>query len=55
MTRKVVTTSPDEAVDISAFKLDSNNVSALPVIDSNKHVVGIVTSDDISKLLARRH
>ncbi|WP_135604602.1 homocysteine biosynthesis protein [Methanococcoides sp. NM1] len=55
MTRNVVTTSPDEAVDISAFKLDSNNVSALPVVDSNKHVLGIVTSDDISKLLARRH
>jgi CBS domain-containing protein len=55
MTRKVVTASPDESVDISAFKLDSNSVSALPVIDSNRHVVGIITSDDISKLLARRH
>ncbi|MDA0525610.1 homocysteine biosynthesis protein [Methanococcoides alaskense] len=54
MTKDVVTTSPDEAIDIAAFKLDSNNVSALPVIDSKKKVVGIITSDDISKLLARR-
>ncbi|ABE51313.1 homocysteine biosynthesis protein [Methanococcoides burtonii] len=54
MTKDVVTTSPDEAIDIAAFKLDSNNVSALPVIDAKKQVVGIITSDDISKLLARR-
>ncbi|NPE27931.1 CBS domain-containing protein [Methanococcoides sp. SA1] len=54
MTKDVVTTSPDEAIDIAAFKLDSNNVSALPVIDTKRQVVGIITSDDISKLLARR-
>ncbi|WP_305064163.1 homocysteine biosynthesis protein [Methanococcoides sp.] len=54
MTKDVVTTSPDEAIDIAAFKLDSNSVSALPVIDAKKQVVGIITSDDISKLLARR-
>lgn len=54
MTKDVVTTSPDEAIDIAAFKLDSNSVSALPVIDEKKQVVGIITSDDISKLLARR-
>ena len=54
MTQNVVTTSPDEAIDIAAFKLDSNSVSALPVIDAKRQVVGIITSDDISKLLARR-
>lgn len=54
MTKDVVSTDPDKAIDIAAFTMDSNNVSALPVVDQNKCVVGMITSGDISKLLARR-
>ncbi len=54
MTRNVVTATPDEAIDIAAYRLDQNLVSALPIVDNQKHVIGIITSDDISKLLARR-
>ena len=53
MTRKVITTSPDEPIDIAARKMEKYNISALPVIDSKKKVLGLVTSEDLSKLLAR--
>lgn len=55
MTKKVLTCTPNEPVDLAARRLDTNKVSAMPVIDSNRHVVGIITSDNISKLLARRY
>ena len=54
MTREVIIATPEEAIDIAARRLDQNRVSALPVVDNEKHVIGIITSDDISKLLARR-
>ncbi|MDW7732420.1 MAG: homocysteine biosynthesis protein [Methanolobus sp.] len=55
MTRKVITAKVDERVDVVARRLDQQGVSALPVINNEKHVIGIITSDDISKLFARRH
>ncbi len=54
MIKDVVTTRLDDPVDIAAFKLDSNNVSAMPVVNEKRHVVGIITTNDISKLFARR-
>jgi CBS domain-containing protein len=30
-----------------------HNISALPVIDNEKKVLGIVTAEDVSKLLGR--
>lgn len=53
MTRNVITTSPDEPIDIAARKMEKYNISALPVIDSKRRVLGLVTSEDLSKLLAR--
>jgi len=55
MTKKVLTCSPNEPVDLAARRLDRFGVSAMPVIDIHKRVLGIITSDNISKLLARRH
>jgi uncharacterized protein (DUF39 family)/CBS domain-containing protein len=54
MTKKVITASPGDPVDVAARNLDINEVSAMPVIDNRRRVIGIVTSDDISKLMARR-
>lgn len=54
MTKKVLTCVPDEPVDLVARRLDNYGVSAMPVIDTKRHVLGIITSDNISKLLARR-
>ncbi len=54
MTRKVITANVDERVAVVARRLDQNSVSAMPVINKERHVIGIITSDDISKLFARR-
>jgi CBS domain-containing protein len=55
MTRKVLTCKPNEPVDLAARRLDRFGVSAMPVIDTQNRVLGILTSDNISKLLARRY
>lgn len=54
MTRDVVRADASEPVDIAARRLEQHNISAMPVIDKHSRVVGIITSDDISKLVARR-
>ena len=55
MTKKVLTCSPNEPVDIAARRLDQYGVSAMPVIDMQRCILGIITSDNISKLFARRY
>jgi len=51
--KRVVTTTPDEPVEAASRKMAQHNISALPVIDRNKKVLGIITSEDISKLVGR--
>ena len=54
MTRKVITASADERVAVVARRMDQDSVSAMPVISKDRHIIGMITSDDISKLYARR-
>ncbi len=54
MTRKVIKTTPDEPVDIAAQKLERNNISALPVVDTTNRVVGILSAIDLGKLFGGR-
>ena len=54
MTRRVVTATPDEPIDLAARRLERHNISALPVIDQANTIIGIITSEDLSKLLACR-
>ena len=49
--RKVYTTSLNEPLEVASRTLAQHNISALPVVDGNDRVLGIVTSEDISKLL----
>ena len=51
MTRKVITAAEDEPVDAAARKLEQHNISGLPVINADRVVKGIITSEDISKLI----
>ncbi len=55
MTKKVLSCAPNEPVDLAARRLDRYGVSAMPVVDTQMRVQGIITSDNISKLLARRY
>ncbi|HVP95104.1 MAG TPA: homocysteine biosynthesis protein [Methanoregulaceae archaeon] len=54
MRKKVVTTTPDEAVDIAVQKLERHNISALPVVDPGMHVVAMLTATDLGKLFGGR-
>jgi CBS domain-containing protein len=54
MKTKVITATPDEAVDIAIQKLEQNNISALPVIDKQNHVIAILTAMHLGKLLGGR-
>ncbi|MFB0500869.1 MAG: homocysteine biosynthesis protein [Candidatus Bathyarchaeia archaeon] len=51
--KKVVTTTPDEPIEAASRKMAQHNISALPVINRDKKVLGIITSEDISKLVGR--
>jgi uncharacterized protein (DUF39 family)/CBS domain-containing protein len=53
MTRRVVTAKPDEPLDVASRRMAQHNISALPVIDAARKVLGIVTAEDVSKLLGR--
>ena len=50
MTTKLTCCSPSDTVHVAAQSMKTQNVGAMPVIDSheNKHVVGIVTDRDLA-------
>jgi uncharacterized protein (DUF39 family)/CBS domain-containing protein len=52
--RRVVTTTPDEPVESASRKMAQHKISALPVINREAKVLGIVTSEDISRLVGGR-
>lgn len=52
-THNVFTARPDEPLEVASKRMAEHNISALPVIDIEKKVMGIVTSEDVSKLLGR--
>ncbi|MDF2956170.1 MAG: Sulfur incorporation enzyme [Candidatus Alkanophagales archaeon MCA70_species_2] len=51
MTKKMITASLDEPIDSVVRKFERYDISALPVVDSSKRVLGMITSDDVSKLM----
>ena len=53
-TGKVLTIEDGATLEAAARKMEKHDISALPVIDQNSHVLGIVTSDSISKLIGQR-
>jgi len=53
MSRNVVTTTLDEPIEAAAKKMEEHAISALPVIDAEQHVIGLLTVDAISMLVGR--
>ncbi len=51
MTRKVHSAQLDEPIELAARKLDTYSISALPVVDKENRVIGMITSNDLSRLL----
>ncbi|MDP3564147.1 MAG: homocysteine biosynthesis protein [Methanoregula sp.] len=54
MKTKVITAKPEEAVDIAVQKLEQYNISALPVVDAEHRVLGILTAMNLGKLFGGR-
>ena len=52
-TRSVVTAKPEEPLEIASKRMAQHNISALPVINIERKVLGIVTTEDVAKLLGR--
>ena len=52
-TRNVITAKPEEPLEIASKRMAQHNISALPVINIERKVLGIVTSEDVAKLLGR--
>lgn len=53
MSRSVVTAAPDEPVTEAARKMEERSISALPVVDADRRVIGLISSDAISTLIGR--
>jgi uncharacterized protein (DUF39 family)/CBS domain-containing protein len=53
VTRRVITAKLDEPLETASKRMAQHNISALPVIDNDKKVLGIVTAEDVSKFLGR--
>jgi homoserine O-acetyltransferase len=51
MSKNVITTMPDELIESAAKKMEKHSISALPVIDEDQHLIGLITSDAISMLI----
>lgn len=49
MTRRVVTARTDESLDVVARRMSQHNISGVPVVNETNQIIGILTTDDISK------
>lgn len=47
MTTDVVTTAPEVALKDAAVELVRRRISGMPVVDANRHVVGVISETDI--------
>jgi len=47
ITKKVITTTDNEPVEIAARKMKTHEISALPVVDDKNIVVGIISSEEL--------
>lgn len=53
MTKTVVTVPPDARLDEAARLLRVHHISGLPVVDADRHVVGLLSEQDIVRALHR--
>lgn len=51
MTREVIATTPETTIEGAAYKMITNRIGGMPVIDENNIPIGIITETDIFKTL----
>ncbi|MEM2322599.1 MAG: homocysteine biosynthesis protein, partial [Candidatus Bathyarchaeia archaeon] len=49
MTRRVITAFENESIDVVVRRMAQHNISGVPVVDAMNRVIGILTTDDISR------
>ena len=54
MTRRVYSVKADEPIELAARTFDTYSISAMPVVDRDNKVIGMITSNHLSRLFARR-
>jgi len=54
MTQKVIVAHKGEPIDLAARKLEKHGISALPVVDSRRRILGMVSDEDIARFVGRR-
>jgi len=54
LTSKVIVASENEPIDAIARKLETHGISGVPVVSTGGELRGILTSEDLSKLIGRR-
>lgn len=52
MSRSVVTVEADDTIEYIAYKLFKNRVNALPVVDGNNKLCGIISRSDLFRAIA---
>jgi homoserine O-acetyltransferase len=52
MTKEVVTACLNEPIERAAKRMTEHNISALPVVDEGQKVIGMITSDGVSRLVS---
>lgn len=53
MTKRVIIAREDEPVDLIARRIDKYEISGLPIIDKDNKVKGMITAEDISRLIGK--
>jgi len=53
MTRSVFFASAEESVDSAVKRMEQNHISALPVVDERRRVIGLITAERLSRLVGR--
>jgi homoserine O-acetyltransferase len=52
MTREVIVSRQNDPIERAGKRMNEHNISALPVIDEDQRVIGMITSDDVSGLVS---
>jgi homoserine O-acetyltransferase len=52
MTRNVIISAQKDPIERAAKRMNEHNISALPVVDANQKVIGMITSDAVSRLVS---
>ena len=52
--RRVITATLEEPIEVASQRMAQHNISALPVVDGGGKVLGIITTEDVSRLMGGR-